>query len=62
VKKFWIIYAEKNSGQFKRYDSYEEAADDAKRLAANSIDSEYMILEAVASTKKPVPPIEIIKL
>jgi hypothetical protein len=61
VKKFWIIYAEKNSGQFKRYETLEAASDDARRIAAIG-DSEYVILEAISVTKKPVPPIEIILL
>lgn len=61
MKKFWIVYSEKNIGQFSRFDSPEEATDEAKRKAASGVD-EYIILEAIATTKKPVPPIEIITL
>jgi hypothetical protein len=61
MKKFWLIYSHINSGNFTRYESYEAAEDDAKRMAASS-DKEFVILEAIASTKRPVPPIDVVKI
>lgn len=61
MKKFWIVYGQKNDGVFQRYESYNDAECDAKRKAAMNRDSEFIILEAVASTKQPVPDIDIVK-
>lgn len=61
MKKFWIVYSHVNSGSFTRFDSYQDAEDEAKRLASVK-DYEVFILEAVASTKRPVPAIDVIKL
>lgn len=61
MKKFWLVYSHVNSGNFTRYDTYEAAEDDAKRHASSS-DKEFVILEAVASTKRPVPAIDMVKL
>lgn len=62
MKKFWIVYVHKNTSVFKHYDTYQEAEDEAKRLAYDIRGNEYVILEATATTKQPVPNIDIVKL
>lgn len=63
MKKFWMIYTPVNDGRLPKFDTYQEAEDEAKRRAADRAgDGEFFILEAIASTKKPVPDIEVIKL
>ncbi len=62
MKKFWIVWGEVNNASFKKFDSYQEAEDAAKRLTAINHGNEFVVLEAVASTKQPVPDIEIVKL
>lgn len=62
MKKFWIVYGVKNSGVFERFESYQDAEDDAKRKAANNRDSDYFILESVAVARQPVPAIDVTKL
>jgi len=62
MKKFWIVFGQKNDGRFDRFDSYQEAEDDAKRKVVNFAGCDYFILEAVACAKQPVPSVEIAKL
>lgn len=62
MKKFWVVYGQKNSGVFTRYESYQDAEDNAKRAAAANRDSEFVILEAVASTRQPIPAIDVVEL
>lgn len=62
MTKFWIVFSEKNSGVFERHKSYEAAEISAKRHAFENRSSEFIILEAVASTQQPVPAIDVVKL
>lgn len=62
MKKFWIVYGYKNDGRFDRYETYQEAEDEAKRKAAANRDNKFIILEAVATTEQPVPAIDVVKL
>ena len=61
MKKFWIVFGMKNDGRIERFDSYQEAEDDAKRKVINFPGCDYYILETVAVAKQPVPPVEISK-
>ena len=65
MKKFWIVYCTKNNGTFKQFDNYEAAEECAKRFAASAASSredEFIIMEAIATTKQPVPDIQVVKL
>ena len=62
MKKFWIVWCIKNSGVFPQYESYELAEEAAKRSAFENRSNEFVIMEAIASTKQPVPAIDVVKL
>lgn len=62
MNKFWIVYCVKNNGIFPMHETYELAEVSAKRLAFENRNSEYVIMEAVATTQQPVPAIDILKL
>lgn len=62
MKKFWLVYCNKNSGVFPIHETYEEAEISAKRLAFENRSSEYVIMEAVATTQQPIPAIDVVKL
>lgn len=62
MKKFWLIYGQINSGPLTRYETYRDAEDQAKRQAAVPPYNEFIILEAIATTKQPVPAIDVVKL
>lgn len=62
MKKFWIVYCIVNAGTFKHHENYQDAEESAKRHAASNPNQVYTILEAIATTKQPVPPIDIVKL
>lgn len=62
LKKFWMVYCIKNTGIFLKFDTYEAAEEQAKRSAFDDRSNEYVIMEAVASTKQPIPAIDVIKL
>ena len=66
MKKFWMVYSQKRDDKFEwfkfeRFETYQAAEDRAKSLAAYSC-SEFIILEAVAATTHPAPPIDIVKM
>ena len=62
MKKFWIVFGQKNDGRFDRFETYQEAEDDAKRKVINFPGCNYFILEAIAMAKQPVPAVEVAKL
>lgn len=62
MKKFWIVYGQKNSGVFEKFDTYQDAEDHAKRCVNSLGGCDYFILEAVAVAKQPVPVIDVIKI
>lgn len=62
MSKFWIVYREKNTGNFTRHDSKLEAIVAAKRMAHNDRDNIYVVMEAVAFAQSPVPDIEVVDL
>lgn len=62
MKKFWFVYGAKSEGMLQRFESYEDAENEAKRKAHHNRDCDYFILETVAVAKQPVPAIEVSKL
>lgn len=62
MKKFWIVYGQKNNGVFEKFENYEDAANHAKRCVSQIGGCDYFILEAIAVAKQPVPNIEIMKI
>lgn len=62
MKKFWLVYAIKNIGVFKHYDTKEEAITQAKRMQAVDSNNQFVVMEAVSITVSPVPAIEIQEL
>jgi hypothetical protein len=55
-QQFWMVLATKNEGRLHRFYDYEEAEDEAKRLA---IHGDVYILEPVAYVKQPVPDLPV---
>lgn len=62
MKKFWIVYGQKNNGVFEKFETYQDAEDHAKRCVGLMGGCDYYILEAMAVAKQPVPVIDIAKL
>jgi hypothetical protein len=59
MKKFWIVYGQKNNGVFEKFESYKDAEDHAKRSVGLGGGCDYFILEAIAVAKQPIPAVEI---
>lgn len=62
MKKFWLVYAIKNSGALPQFKTKEEAVNEAKRMQAADINNQFTVLEAILTTVKPVPSIEVEEL
>lgn len=62
MKKFWQVYAIKNSGNFKHFDDKEEAIGEAKRMQAADLNNQFVVVEAILITVSPVPEIEMKEL
>ncbi len=62
MKKFWIVYATKNSGTFLHFYTKNEAVDEAKRRQALEHNNQFIVLESVLITVQPVPQIEMREL
>lgn len=62
MKKFWMIYTIKNPGTLPRFDSLEDAVSEAKRLQSLNSNDQYVILESVQCTVRPIPNIEMQEL
>ena len=62
MRKFWIVYANKNSGVFQHHTTYDDAMDDAKRKQEQDRGNVYYVLEAMTATKLPVPDVQMVSL
>jgi hypothetical protein len=58
-KKFWMVWREGSYGASYQHPSLEAAADEAKRLCAQNLTSDFYVLEAVLHLRADTPPISV---
>jgi hypothetical protein len=60
MKKFWVVFSLINEGKLTRFDSKQEAQEEAARRAHNDTSGNAVyILEAVCVAQRPIPNIEM---
>jgi hypothetical protein len=62
TEQFWVVSHNGTalaSGKFTRYRSYDEAVKTASEYARLKVDTEFFVLEAVASVKTAPPPVVV---
>ena len=61
TKKFWMLWSQKNDGKLERFETLQDARDEAaRRVGGGSTD--VFIMEAVEVARQPIPSCEIVGL